>query len=215
MNTTLYLALSGRLIANYFTDGLPMLLQRLFALIAIVLFSPIFIATAMAIALNSRGPVIFRQIRVGEQGNRFPMYKFRSMYMPTDKRYRMPEKSDRDGICKKYYADPRITAVGRIIRKLSIDELPQLFNVLFGHMALIGPRPALPSEVTAYEVFMLHRLDVKPGITGLWQVSGRADISFAEQIQLDFKYIRERSFLMDLKILFATVPAVVGGRGAY
>lgn len=215
MNIQVYLNRIERIINSYFARGLPMLLQRLFALVAIVMFAPIFIVTALAIAFDSRGPVIFRQIRVGEQGNRFPMYKFRSMYLPTDKRFRMPETSDRDGICKKYYSDPRITAVGRVIRKLSIDELPQLFNVLFGHMALIGPRPALPSEVNDYEVFMLHRLDVKPGITGLWQVSGRADISFAEQIQLDFQYIRERSFLMDLKILFATVPAVVGGRGAY
>ena len=215
MNTHYYLRIIGHFAKNYFSNGLPMIFQRILAFIAIVLFSPLLIITAIAIALNSRGPVIFRQIRVGEQGYRFPMYKFRSMYLPSDKRHRMPEASDRDGICKTYFSDHRITAVGGVIRKLSIDELPQLFNVLFGDMALIGPRPALPCEVDAYETFMLHRLDVKPGITGLWQVSGRADIGFIEQIQLDFKYINERSFLMDLKILFATVPAVIGGRGAY
>ena len=143
------------------------------------------------------------------------MYKFRSMYMPSDARFKAPEKSDRNGICEKFYNDPRVSSVGKVIRKLSIDELPQLFNVLLGDMALIGPRPALPKEVSEYKLYMLHRLDVKPGITGLWQVSGRADISFLEQIKLDVKYVEERTFLMDLKILFATVPAVITGRGAY
>lgn len=204
---------------NYFSaicnSGLPNCIQQFGALLAILILSPILIGTAIAIAINSRGPIIFKQIRVGEQGKRFTMYKFRSMYMPTDSRYKLPEKSDREGICMKNYQDPRITKVGKWIRKLSIDELPQLFNVLFGDMALVGPRPALPSEVNAYSGFMLHRLDVKPGITGLWQVSGRADINFDDQIVLDFEYVEKRDLLMDLKILFATVPAVVTARGAY
>lgn len=190
-------------------------MQKLAAFVAIVLLSPVFIVAAIAILIESKGSVVFKQVRVGEHGKRFTMFKFRSMYLPTDSRYKMPEKSDRDGICQKFYKDTRITKVGSVIRKLSIDELPQLFNVLMGDMALIGPRPALPSEVNAYEAYMLHRLDVKPGLTGLWQVSGRADIGFEEQIKLDFKYVEERNFMMDLKILFATVPAVLTGRGAY
>lgn len=196
-------------------DGMPDLLQRLIALIAIICLSPIFLFTYIAIRLDSKGPAIFKQVRVGEQGRHFTMYKFRSMFLPTDSRYQEPGKSDRSGVCEKFFQDPRVSAVGRVIRKLSIDELPQLFNVLFGNMALIGPRPALPREVAAYQRYMLNRLDVKPGITGLWQVSGRADISFNEQIKLDVRYVQERSFAMDLKILFATVPAVLTGKGAY
>ena len=145
------------------------------------------------------------------------MYKFRSMYMPDDPRYVDPAQliSDRDGVCNKFKKDPRITCVGRIIRKLSIDELPQLLNVLKGEMVLIGPRPALPQETDAYDWYMLERLNTKSGLTGLWQVSGRADTSFQEQIDLDLRYVRERSWLLDLKIMLATIPAVVTGKGAY
>jgi lipopolysaccharide/colanic/teichoic acid biosynthesis glycosyltransferase len=196
-------------------SGLPDMLQRGLSLIAILLLSPIFLLSMLAIRLNSKGSVIFKQVRVGEQGRLFVMYKFRSMYLPSDSRYQAPGISDRNGVCEKFYHDPRISSVGKIIRKLSIDELPQLFNVLMGDMALIGPRPALPKEVNQYQHYMLQRLDVKPGITGLWQVSGRADISFLDQIKLDVTYIKERSLLMDLKILFATIPAVITGRGAY
>jgi len=196
-------------------EGMPAVIQTLIALVAITLLSPIFLLTYIAIKLDSKGPAIFKQVRVGEQGRHFTMYKFRSMYLPSDPRYKEPGKSDRSGVCEKFFNDPRVSAVGRIIRKLSIDELPQLFNVVAGNMALIGPRPALPREVAAYQRFMLNRLDVKPGITGLWQVSGRADISFNDQIKLDVRYVNERSFFMDLKILFATVPAVLTGRGAY
>jgi exopolysaccharide production protein ExoY len=200
---------------DYHHAGLPQFIQQLIACLAILVLSPILLLTALAIRINSKGPLIYSQVRVGEQGKRFTMYKFRSMYMPDDSRYQMPARSDRDGICKKSFNDPRITAVGRIIRKLSIDELPQLFNVLTGDMALVGPRPALPSEVDAYAGYMLHRFDAKPGLTGLWQVSGRADIGFDDQILLDFKYVEERNIITDLKILFATIPAVLTGRGAY
>lgn len=195
--------------------GLPDLLQRLIAIVALILLLPVLIVTAIAIRLDSKGPVIFKQNRVGEQGRHFVMYKFRSMYLSSDPRYQEPGKSDRSGVCEKYFMDPRVSGVGRIIRKLSIDEIPQLFNVILGDMALIGPRPALPKEVAAYKRYMLRRLEVKPGITGLWQVSGRADISFNDQIKLDLKYIDDRSSMADLKILFATVPAVLLGRGAY
>ena len=139
------------------------------------------------------------------------------MYMPSDPRYvdisRM--KSDREGVAKKLFNDPRITKVGKIIRKLSIDELPQLLNVLRGDMVLIGPRPALPEEVEKYTLEQFRRLDAVPGLTGLWQVSGRADTTFEEQMSLDIRYVEERSLAMDLRILVATVPAVLLGKGAY
>jgi len=199
------------------TNGLPEILQRFLALIALVLLSPLLLLTMIAIRAESKGAIFFKQVRVGEQGRRFTMYKFRSMYMPDDPRYVDPAQliSDRDGVCNKFKKDPRITCVGRIIRKLSIDELPQLLNVLKGEMVLIGPRPALPQETDAYDWYMLERLNTKSGLTGLWQVSGRADTSFQEQIDLDLRYVRERSWLLDLKIMLATIPAVVTGKGAY
>ena len=123
--------------------------------------------------------------------------------------------SDRDGVCKKFYNDPRITRVGKIIRKLSIDELPQLFNVVKGDMVLIGPRPHLVSEYKEYDRNILPRLYCRPGITGLWQVSGRADTTFEEQLNLDKTYVAQQSWWLDLKILFATIPTVITGKGAY
>jgi len=139
------------------------------------------------------------------------------MYLPTDIRYVDIEsiESDREGVCKKLFNDPRITAVGKVIRKLSIDELPQLINVFQGDMLMIGPRPALPQEVKAYSIEQFKRLDAKPGLTGLWQVSGRADTSFEEQMALDLRYVEEKDLFLDLYILLATVPAVLTGKGAY
>jgi lipopolysaccharide/colanic/teichoic acid biosynthesis glycosyltransferase len=123
--------------------------------------------------------------------------------------------SSREGVCEKFYNDPRITRVGKVIRKLSIDELPQLFNVLLGDMALIGPRPALVKEVNQYDQRTLERLKAMPGITGLWQVSGRADTTFSQQVDLDISYVRNRSVFLDLKIAFLTIPAVLSAKGAY
>lgn len=199
------------------TTGIPFVIQRALAIVGIALLSPLMLLTALAIRLESRGPAIFTQVRVGENGRYFRIFKFRSMYLRDDPRYQEPDRSqsDRDGICQKYFKDPRITSVGRIIRKLSIDELPQLLNVVTGEMALIGPRPALPAEVNEYRYGMLRRLDCKPGLTGLWQVSGRADTTFDQQIELDTRYVDERSPVMDLWILFATVPAVLMAKGAY
>ncbi|MCG8669730.1 MAG: sugar transferase [Pseudomonadales bacterium] len=197
--------------------GLPVSLQQLSALFGLILLSPLLVLVALLIKLESNGPVIFHQVRIGEHGRRFKFYKFRSMYLPTDPRFVSTNDlvSDRDGVCKKFKRDPRITRIGRFIRKLSIDELPQLFNVLKGDMLLIGPRPALEEEVNAYSKRSMNRLNIKPGITGLWQVSGRADTTFEQQVALDIQYIRNKSLLNDLIILFSTVPAVLSGKGAY
>jgi lipopolysaccharide/colanic/teichoic acid biosynthesis glycosyltransferase len=197
--------------------GLPMWFQKLIALVAIILLSPMILVVCIAIKLESRGPLIFSQLRVGEQGRQFKCYKFRSMYTPDSYQWAIAAKmkSDREGICQKRYSDPRITRVGRIIRKFSIDELPQLINVLVSDMALVGPRPHLTTEYVQYDKGMLTRLNRKPGLTGLWQVSGRADTTFEEQMMLDNTYIERQSWFFDLKILFATVPAVIFARGAY
>ncbi|CAA0087008.1 putative sugar transferase EpsL [Zhongshania aliphaticivorans] len=182
----------------------------------IIALSPLLLITAIAISWESRGGVFFRQQRVGKNGQLFGMIKFRSM--STDQA--LHEKvaameSDRDGVCKKFVNDPRVTKVGNLIRKLSIDELPQLINVLRGEMSLIGPRPALTTEVEQYTDYDRRRLQALPGISGLWQVSGRADLSFAEQIDLDLRYIRERNLLTDITITLKTIPAVLLGAGAY
>ena len=191
--------------------GIPHCLQRLAALMGLLLLSPLLCLVALAIRSETPGGVLYRQNRVGLNGEVFSILKFRSM----DPRVQAAVISDREGICSKSFKDPRITRVGKWIRKASIDELPQLWNVVLGHMALIGPRPALLSEVNQYQHSMLERLDVMPGITGLWQVSGRADTTFEEQIELDTDYVANQSFWMDISILFRTVPAVVMARGAY
>lgn len=197
--------------------GIPMILQRLAALIALLAVSPILLITMLLICLESKGGCFFSQDRIGKFGRHFRMYKFRSMYIKTDSRYSEPDptSSDRDGVCKKYKVDPRITKVGRFIRKYSIDELPQLFNILVGDMAMIGPRPALSSEVEAYPSNALSRLHGIPGLSGLWQVSGRANTDFATQVELDQRYLYEQSIWLDFYILIMTVPSVVFAKGAY
>lgn len=198
-------------------EGIPVLLQQFGALCILLTLSPFLAVIALCIYLESPGKVIFCQTRIGQNGRHFKFYKFRSMYMADDKRFKMPEaeESSRDGICKKFINDPRITRIGKFIRKYSIDELPQLFNVLKGDMTLVGPRPALDCESYQYTKKQFNRLNCKPGLTGLWQVSGRADTSFAEQIELDLTYIKKQSFFFDVKILLATVPAVLFAKGAY
>jgi len=197
--------------------GLPQMLQRFAALVILLAIAPIILLTALLLKLESRGPVFFTQTRVGEFGRHFTCYKIRSMYMPNDPRYVDPNtlNSDREGVCQKFFNDPRITRVGRIIRKLSIDELPQLFNVLKGDMMLIGPRPHLTTEYKQYDRNILPRLYCKPGITGLWQVSGRADTTFEQQLAFDKQYIKQQSWWFDVKILFNTIPAVLTAKGAY
>ena len=179
--------------------------------------SPLLLATAAAIRLDSRGPVLFRQVRIGEDGQPFEMVKFRSMKVggPSQDELRRASNDRDDGVTFKLKRDPRITAVGRFIRKYSIDELPQLWNVLKGDMSLVGPRPALPSEVEKYSPVERRRLKGKPGITCLWQISGRADLPFDRQVVLDVAYLKRRSVLLDLLILLKTPVAVLTARGAY
>lgn len=199
------------------TTHIPYFLQQAAATLGILVISPILFLVWLAIKLDSKGPAIYSQVRVGEHGKRFTVYKFRSMYTAEDPRYVDPKtlKSDREGACLKLFNDPRITRVGCFIRKFSLDELPQLFNIARGDMVLVGPRPALPCEVDVYYPTAMNRLNVKPGLTGLWQVSGRADTTFEEQVQLDNDYVYNRTVLLDCKIILMTVPAVLLAKGAY
>ncbi len=186
------------------------------SLLAIVLLSPIFILAALGIITESRGPLFYRQTRVGLHGKHFNMWKFRSMQhnlSPADEA-RLLEAQSKAGVRFKMTDDPRITKVGKFIRKYSIDELPQLFNVLFGDMSLVGPRPPIPSEVSEYTVRQMMRLQTIPGITCIWQVSGRSNIPFVQQVEMDIEYIFKANILLDLTLLFKTIPAVLFCRGA-
>lgn len=186
------------------------------ASLSLLAFLPLFLATALAIRLEDKGPVFFRQKRIGAGGRTFSMIKFRSMYTDAEQRRgALLARSDRAGTCFKMQDDPRITRVGKFIRRLSIDELPQLFNVLGGSMSIVGPRPALPSEVAEYAGRQWERLSGKPGITCSWQVKGRAEIPFHRQAIMDRAYLRRQSFATDLRLILMTIPAVIGGRGAY
>jgi len=186
------------------------------ALAGLVILALPLAIVALAIRVESRGPAIFHQQRVGRDGRVFTLLKFRSMYADAEaRRAALLDESDRKGVCFKSKTDPRITRVGRLIRKTSVDELPQLLNVLIGDMSLVGPRPALPSEVAVYPARAHERLAARPGITGLWQVSGRADIGFEKMVDLDVAYVRSRNLFLDLAILVLTVRAVLQCRGAY
>ena len=177
---------------------------------------PVLVLIASSVAISSRGPVFFFQKRVGHRGKVFSMIKFRSMYQDAEHlRGEIEHMSDREGLCLKIKRDPRITAVGRFLRRWSLDELPQLINVLKGDMSLVGPRPALVSEVALYPQHAHVRHSVLPGITGLWQISGRAEVGFEEMIELDLKYVHQSSLKLDLTILTSTLGAVIGGKGAY
>jgi len=181
----------------------------------LVLGLPMLIIAAL-IRLDSKGPALFRQIRIGKDGRPFGVYKFRSMHVDAEaRRAALLAQSDREGVCFKSRNDPRVTRIGKYLRRLSLDELPQILNVLSGEMSIVGPRPALQEEVENYPARALGRLAVKPGITGLWQVSGRADIGFDKMIDLDLAYVRARSTLLNLILIALTFRAVVSGRGAY
>lgn len=187
------------------------------SLCALLCFSPILLAVAIAIKLEDRGPVLFWQTRVGQWGREFPFPKFRSMVVNAEqlKSGLMARNDHENGITFKMKRDPRVTRIGRITRKLSLDELPQLFCVLGGEMSLVGPRPPLPREVAQYSLRDRRRLDVKPGLTCIWQVSGRGDIPFDRQVQLDVQYIESQSVWLDLLLLLKTAPAILFGKGAY
>jgi exopolysaccharide biosynthesis polyprenyl glycosylphosphotransferase len=199
----------GRKVVKYTVD-------RAMALFAVLLAAPLLLLIAIAVKLDSRGPVFFRQTRVGQGGKEFGVYKFRSMVVDADAMLaKLAAQNETDGLMFKMRRDPRVTRVGRFLRKWSLDELPQLFNVLLGHMSLVGPRPPLPREVAQYSNDVARRLLVKPGMTGLWQVSGRSDLSWEDGIRLDLYYVENWSLTADLTILWKTFGAVVKGRGAY
>ena len=178
--------------------------------------TPLLIAIAVAIKLDSPGPVFFRQERVGKHGRRFWIFKFRSMRPDADRLLEaLRAQNEATGPLFKMRRDPRVTRVGRVLRRLSLDELPQIFNVLKGEMSLVGPRPPVPPEVEQYEDWQHGRLRAIPGMTGLWQVSGRSEVSFHDMVRLDLHYIRSWSLGMDLEIILRTIPAVLSSRGAY
>lgn len=183
---------------------------------ALMMFMPLFALIALAIKLEDGGPVFFRQTRIGQRGLPFRMWKFRSMVPDAEARLAtLVAQSERDGTCFKMRRDPRVTRVGALLRRLSLDELPQLFNVLSGEMSLVGPRPGLPREVLALKPDQRERLAGQPGLTCTWQVSGRAEIPFEQQVRLDIEYLRTRSLLKDIALILRTVPAVLTARGAY
>jgi exopolysaccharide biosynthesis polyprenyl glycosylphosphotransferase len=179
-------------------------------------FGPLFmIPAAILIKLTSPGPILFKQLRCGLNGRQFVMYKFRSMIDNAEQlRVELETLNEMDGPVFKSSRDPRITFIGKILRRFSVDELPQVFNVLRGDMSLVGPRPPLPQEVARYERWHRRRLSMKPGMTCLWQISGRNEVSFEDWMKLDLTYIDNWSLLLDLKILLKTVPVVLMGRGA-
>ncbi|HEX2986192.1 MAG TPA: sugar transferase [Caproiciproducens sp.] len=195
-------------------------LKRLFDVLlsffAIIVLLPLFLLLAVAIKLDSKGPVIYSQMRAGKSGKPFKLYKFRSMCIDAEEKLeQLKDQNEKNGPIFKIANDPRVTRVGRFIRKVSIDELPQLINILKGEMSIVGPRPPLLSEMEQYTLYQMQRLDVTPGLTCYWQISGRSDIDFNQWVELDLKYIRECGLWTDLRIILKTVPAVLLARGAY
>ena len=200
--------------ASYATKRL---MDIVLSAVGMLLLSPVYLAIAVAVKLSSPGPVFFVQTRVGRYGRYFKFYKFRSMRQDAEaqKAALMSQNESKDGVIFKMKDDPRITKVGRFLRRTSLDELPQLWNVFIGDMSLVGPRPPVPSEVLEYTLEDRKRLDVIPGITCLWQIKGRSEIPFNEQVRLDKEYILAPSVWKDIVILFKTIPAILGGKGAY
>jgi exopolysaccharide biosynthesis polyprenyl glycosylphosphotransferase len=192
------------------------LFDRFMAGMALLMLSPLFLMLAVAIKLNDKGPALFSQTRVGKDGATFRIYKFRTMVVDAEARLaELMPANDSDGVLFKLRRDPRITAIGAKLRKYSVDELPQLINVVKGEMSLVGPRPALPVEAAQYADHVRRRLVVKPGLTGMWQVNGRSDLSWEESVRLDLRYVENWSFALDLQILWKTVSVILRGSGAY
>jgi exopolysaccharide biosynthesis polyprenyl glycosylphosphotransferase len=191
-------------------------LDRVGAAFLLVLMTPLLLAIAVAIKAGDGGPILYQQTRVGRNGSMFRMIKFRSMVADAHQRRAILKPSNEGaGPLFKIRRDPRVTRVGAVLRRYSLDELPQLFNVLAGTMSLVGPRPPLPEEVAVYGPAMRRRLKVKPGLTGLWQISGRSDLSWSESERLDLRYVEDWSLALDLMILWKTFRAVLSGDGAY
>ncbi|MCC4439767.1 sugar transferase [Limosilactobacillus reuteri] len=195
-------------------------IKRIFDIVAatcgIVLLSPLMIIIAVLIKTEDHGPIFYKQVRVGKNGKTFKMYKFRSMFVNADKMLaELKEQNDVEGPMFKMKEDPRVTKIGHFIRKHSLDELPQFFNVIKGDMSLVGPRPPLPSEVAEYSDYDKQRLYVIPGCTGLWQATERNEVGFNEMVQLDIQYIQRASFIFDLWIIWKTVEIIVKPNGSY
>jgi exopolysaccharide biosynthesis polyprenyl glycosylphosphotransferase len=192
------------------------LFDRCAAAFGLVALAPLLLVLVVAIKLSDKGPALFTQTRVGKGGEPFKIYKFRTMVVDAEARLgEIREKNESDGVLFKIRRDPRITAVGARLRKWSLDELPQLINVLRGEMSLVGPRPALPEEAAKYADHVRRRLVVKPGLTGMWQVGGRSDLSWEESVRLDLRYVENWSFALDLQILWKTFSVIFRGAGAY
>ena len=199
-----------------FYEAIKRLIDIICSFVGILVLSPLFIIIAIIIKFTSKGPVFFSQKRVGRNGKEFDMYKFRSMVVNAEElKEKLAAQNEMSGPMFKMKDDPRVTKVGKFIRKTSLDELPQLWNVLKGDMSLVGPRPSLPKEVAQFEDWMYKRLEVKPGLTCYWQVSGRNNIDFEDWMKLDVKYVKERNLWIDIKLIFKTVGVLFGDKNAH
>ncbi len=226
--STSYRSASGPLLINQMMyAAVKRVFDVILSVMILVVLSPLFLIIAAAIKIDSLGPAFFRQTRIGKGGKPFICYKFRSMTHNADQKVYedfikqamkgesgSPRGKGQPFLLKQGRNDPRVTRVGRVLRQISFDELPQFFNVVKGDMSLVGPRPDVPASVEEYTAFEQRRLEVIPGITGLWQVSGRASLTLGEMFALDAQYVDQRSLWLDFIILLKTVPAVVRGHGA-
>lgn len=198
-----------------FYEIIKRLIDIICSFMGLLAFSPLFIIIAIIIKFTSKGPVFFSQKRVGKYGREFDMYKFRSMVVNAEElKEKLAAQNEMSGPMFKMKDDPRVTKVGKFIRKTSLDELPQLWNVLKGDMSLVGPRPSLPKEVAQFEEWMYKRLEVKPGLTCYWQVSGRNNIDFEDWMKLDIRYVEEKNLWIDIKLIFRTVGVLFGDKNA-
>mgnify|MGYP001435287424 FL=1 len=199
-----------------FYEAIKRLIDIICSFVGILVLSPLFIIIAIIIKFTSKGPVFFSQKRVGRNGKEFDMYKFRSMVVNAEElKEKLAAQNEMSGPMFKMKDDPRVTKVGKFIRKTSIDELPQLWNILKGDMSLVGPRPSLPKEVAQFDDWMYKRLEVKPGLTCYWQVSGRNNIDFEDWMKLDVRYVEEKNLWIDIKLIYKTVFVLFGDKNAH
>ena len=207
---------SAEVKSNYYYEFFKRSIDVICSIIGLIALSPIFLIVSILIKLESKGEVIFKQKRIGLNGEEFEMYKFRSMVANAEElKEKLAKENEMSGPMFKMRDDPRITKIGRFIRRTSIDELPQLLNVLKGEMSIVGPRPSLPHEVEEFEPWMLKRLEVRPGLTCFWQVCGRNSIDFEDWMKLDIKYVRERNFWLDIKLILKTILVLFGDENAH